>query len=282
MAASEKTEKRMPKDIKAIRKEVFETVSESERRLTPGELEKRLSQKLTTDKKALKTAIRNLVEDRELVYTYNFGCSFLEKSFNRPTQISKRIVLKPPGSFYRPLSDEVVIELQHGASFGSGEHPSTRLAVRGIEQALSKKEFLRQRRNIHALDIGTGSGVLAIVSVMLGAKSAVGIDIDPCARAEAKENVKLNNLENLIEIQDRKVEKISQKFSLITANLRFPTLKRLCPHITEVTEKGGSVVISGIKTGEVSNLLKIYTQNYFRCVWKEFEKDWAGLLFISL
>jgi ribosomal protein L11 methyltransferase len=280
MAASGETDKRMLKDIKAIRKKVFETVSKSERRLTPGELEKRLSQRFTTDKKALKTAIRNLVEDRELVYTYNFGCSFLEKSFNKPTQISKRIVLKPPGSFYKPLSDEVAVELQHGASFGSGEHPSTRLAVRGIEEALSKKESLGERRNFHALDIGTGSGVLAIVSVMLGAKSAVGVDIDPCARAEAKENVKLNNLENLIEIQDRKVEKISEKFSLITANLRFPTLKRLCSQITEVTEKKGSVIISGIKTGEVSDLLNIYTHKYFRCVWKEFDKGWAGLLFV--
>jgi ribosomal protein L11 methyltransferase len=221
------------------------------------------------------------VEDKELVYTYHFGCTFLEKSFNRPTQISKRVVLKPPGSYYRSLSDEVAIELQQGASFGSGEHPSTRLAVRGIEQALSEKEFLKEKRNIHALDIGTGSGVLAIVSVMLGAKSAVGVDIDPCARAEAKENVKLNNLENLIEIQDRKVEKISEKFSLISANLRFPTLKRLCSHITEVTERGGAVVISGIKTSEVSDLLNIYTQKYFRCVWKEFDKGWAGLLFIS-
>ena len=280
MAASEETAKGMLTDIKAIRKKVFETVSESKRRLTPGELEKRLSQWLTTDKKAFKTAIRNLVEDRELVYTYNFGCSFLEKSFNKPTRISKRIVLKPPGALYRPLSDEVAIELQHGASFGSGEHPSTRLAVRGIEQALSIKEFNRERGNIHALDIGTGSGVLAIVAVMLGAKRAVGIDVDPCARAEAKENVKLNNLENRIEIQDRRVEKIYQKFSLITANLRFPTLKRLCSHITEVTEKGGSVIISGIKTGEVSDLLNIFTQKHFRCVWKEFEKDWAGLVFV--
>ena len=98
MAASRETAKGMLTDIKAIRKKVFETVSESKRRLTPGELEKRLSQRLTTDKKAFKTAIRNLVEDRELVYTYNFGCSFLEKSFNKPTRISKRIVLKPQGA----------------------------------------------------------------------------------------------------------------------------------------------------------------------------------------
>jgi ribosomal protein L11 methylase PrmA len=90
----------------------------------------------------------------------------------------------------------------------------------------------------------------------------------------------LNNLENRIEIQDRKVEKIYQKFPLITANLRLPTLKRLCSHLTEITEKGGSVIISGIKTGEVSDLLNIFTQKYFRCVWKEFEKDWAGLIFV--
>lgn len=280
MAASEKTAKKMITDIKEIRKKVFETVSKSKRRMTPGELEKKISQRLTTDKKALKTAIRNLVEDRELVYTYHFGSTFLEKSFNKPTRISNRIVLKPPGESYRPLSDEVVIELQHGASFGSGEHPSTRLAARGIEQAFSKKEFFQERKNIHALDIGTGSGILAIVAVMLGAKSAVGIDVDSCARVEAKENVKLNKLEDRIEIKDQKVEKIYQKFSLITANLRFPTLKRLCPHITEVTEKGGVVIISGIKTNEFSDLLNIFTQKHFRYVWKEIEKDWVGLVLV--
>ena len=279
MITSKETTKKVLTDIQAIRQEVLAAVVKSQKRLTPGELEKRLSQKFTTEKDALKTAIRNLIADQELVYTYNFGCSFLEKSFNKPVRISKRIILKPPRTLYRPISDEVVIEIQPGASFGSGEHPTTRLAIRGIEQALSKKEFSQKGLDIQALDIGTGSGVLAIVAVSLGVKRVLGIDIDPCARAEAKENVKLNNLENRIEIHNRNIEKIDHKFSLITANLRYPTLKQLYSHITKITDKGSSFVVSGIKTNEVSDLLNIFTQKYFRCIWQESEKDWAGLVF---
>ncbi len=280
MPTSEKTTGKVLMDIKAIRQKVFETVSESKTRLTPGELEKGLCQKFAADKRVLKTAIRELVADGELAYTYNFGCSFLEKSFNKPTRISGRIVLKPPGMLYGPESDDVVIEIQQGASFGSGDHPTTRLAVRGIENALSRKDIFRKRRYVRALDIGTGSGVLAIVSVSLGVQTALGLDIDPCARAEARKNVKLNNLENRIEILDRSVENIDKKFPLITANLRYPTLKRLCPRISERTEKAGSVIVSGIKSGEVSDLLHIFAEKHFRCVWEEFEKDWVGLVFV--
>ena len=151
-------------DLGEIRQMAMDIISRSERRLTPGELEKTMAQTVIIEKRAFKEAIRSLVEDNEIVYTYNFGCSFLEKSMNRPTRISKRIVLKPPGTCYETSSDDIVINLEHGASFGSGEHPTTRLAVRGIEHALSANASLQGTKPTLALDIGTGSGILACVS----------------------------------------------------------------------------------------------------------------------
>ena len=281
MTVSEKTTKKALTDSRAIRQKVFETVSESNKKLTYCELEKRLSQKYALHKKLLKTAISDLVAGRQLVYTYNFGCSFLEKSFNKPTRISKRVVLKPPGMSYTPESDEVVIDIQQGVSFGSGEHPTTRLAVRGIEAALSGKNCLVKTNHTRALDIGTGSGILAIAAVSLGVKKALAIDIDPCSRSEAKKNISLNNMEDQIQILDRNIENIDEKFSLITANLRYPTLKRLCSHISKIMEKEGAVVVSGIKTDEVTDVLDSFTQKGFRCVWKEFEKDWVGMVFVK-
>jgi len=280
MTVSEKTAKNALTDSRAIRQKVFETISESKKRLTPGELKKRLSQKFAIDKKLLKTAISDLVAGRQLVYTYNFGCSFLEKSFNKPTRISKRVVLKPPGMRYTPESDEVVIDIAQGASFGSGEHPTTRLAVRGIEAALSGKNCLLKTNHARALDIGTGSGILAIAAVSLGVKKALAIDIDPCSRSEAKKNISLNNMEDRIQILDRNIENINEKFSMITANLRYPTIKRLCFHISKIMEKPGTVVVSGIKTDEVPDILNTFTQKGFGCVWKEFEKDWVGMVFV--
>ncbi len=280
MTVSEKTAKKALTDSRAIRQKVFETVSESNKKLTYGELEKRLSQKYEVHKKLLKTAISDLVAGRQLVYTYNFGCSFLEISFNKPTRISKRVVLKPPGMRYTPKSDEVVIDIAQGASFGSGEHPTTRLAVKGIEAALSGKNCLVKTSHTRALDIGTGSGILAIAAVGLGVKKALAIDIDPCSRSEAKKNISLNNMEDRIQVLDRNIENINEKFSLITANLRYPTLKRLCSHISKITEKQGMFVVSGIKTDEVTDILNTFTRKGFSCTWKEFEKDWVALVFV--
>jgi ribosomal protein L11 methyltransferase len=279
MTVSEDSLKKALMDNRALRQKVFETVSESNEKLTYGEVEKRLSQKFAVHKKALKTAISELVADRQLIYTYNLGCSFLEKSFNKPTRISKRVVLKPPEMNYTPESDDVVINIAQGASFGSGEHPTTRLAVRGIEAALFEKNGFSKTNHTRALDIGTGSGILALAAIGLGIKKALAIDIDPCSRSEAKKNIRLNIMEDRIQVLDRDLEQINEKFFLITANLRYPTLVRLCSHISKITEQPGMVVISGIKTHEVIDILNAYTQKGFNCIWQAVEKDWVGIVF---
>ncbi len=265
-------------DRHAIRREVLSCVNASNKKLTPRELEKTLSGRFSMDPKDFKTVIRNLVSDRELIYTYHFGCSFLEKSYEKPTRVSKRVVLKPPDMVYEPLFSDIVIDILKGASFGFGNHPTTRLAIQGIEAALYNKHGDINVNDGHALDIGTGSGVLAIAAVLIGIKRAAGIDIDPCARAEAQKNIKLNGLEHRIKILDTRVEDIKETYSLITANLRYPTLKRLCPHMAGITQKKGAVVVSGIKSDEVEDLLEGFTRNGFQCTWKAVEKGWAGMV----
>ena len=278
MTAPVKTAKKPNKDNDTIRRKVLAIVEESSQRLTPGELRKRLLGKKIADQKAIKTAISDLISSRELKYTYHLGCSFLEKSYEKPTRVSKRVVLKPPDMVYEPASSDIVIDILKGASFGFGDHPTTRLAIQGIEAALLENHGILKADNSRALDIGTGSGVLAIAAVLMGIKRAVGIDIDPCARDEAQKNIKLNGLEHRIKILDTSVEDIKETYSLITANLRYPTLKRLCPHMAGITQKKGAVVVSGIKSDEVEDLLDNFTQNGFQCTWKAVEKGWAGLV----
>ena len=280
MSVSEKNQKSAVAHCHAIRREVLSCVNASKKKLTPGALERALSERFLMDRQEFKTVVRSLVSDRELIYTYHFGCSFLEKSFNKPSRISHRVILKPHGMFYRPGSQDVVIDIQQGAAFGSGDHPTTRLAVKGIENAMLETRCLKKENGTKALDIGTGSGVLAMAAVLLGIKTAKGIDIDPCARAEARKNIQLNHLEHRIAIHDHNIQDIHEKFTLITANLRYPTLKKLCSHMAHITEKDGAVVVSGIKPDEVSDLLNEFTQNRFKCVWKSFEKDWAGMVFV--
>jgi len=278
MTVPAKAAKKPDKDNGTLRRKVLAMVEESSSRLTPGELRKRLLGKIFADEKAIKTAINDLVSSQELKYTYHLGCSFLEKSYEKPTRISRRVVLKPPGMVYEPASGDIVIDIFKGASFGFGDHPTTRLAICGIETALSENPGILEAYNSRALDIGTGSGVLAIAAVLMGIKGAVGIDIDPCSRAEAQKNIQLNGLEHRINILDTSVEDIKKPHSLITANLRYPTLKQLCPHMAKITQEKGAVVVSGIKSDEVEELLDTFSQNGFQCTWKAVEKGWVGLV----
>lgn len=275
-----KTAEKQNKDHGTLHRKVLAMVEGSRRRLTPGELKKRLLGKNVVDGKALKSAISDLVLSQELKYTYQFGCSFIEKSYEKPIRVSNRIVLKPPDMVYEPASCDIVVDILKGASFGFGDHPTTRLALQGIEAMLSVNHRILKSDNSRALDIGTGSGVLAIVAVLMGVERAVGIDIDPCARAEAGKNIKLNGLEHRIKILDIRIEDLKETYPLIMANLRYPTLKQICPHLTGITQKKGSVVVSGVKGDEVEDLLKKFAQNGFQCSWKAVEKGWAGLAFV--
>jgi len=173
----------------------------------------------------------------------------------------------------------VVINLAQGASFGTGQHPTTRLAVKGIDYTLKECGHFKEKKKVCLLDVGTGSGILVIAAVLLGIKKGIAIDIDPCAIAEAGENIKINGLEDRIDICDRAFEKIDRVFSMVTANLRYPTIKRMLPYMYETVHKKGFLVLSGIKTDEIKELLDIYQGKGFLCRWKEVEQDWAGVVF---
>jgi len=268
-------------DNKTIRKAIIETVSGSLIKLTPIALEKITAKKFALEKKQVKSIIQGLIAKGELTYTYQFGSTFLEKAFNRPVRISKHIVIKPPENSFIQKPDDVVINLAQGASFGTGQHPTTRLAVMGIEYALRECDYFKGSKKTCLLDVGTGSGILVIAAVLLGIQKGMGIDIDPCAIAEARENTKINGLEHRIDICDRAFEKISRVFSMITANLRYPTIKRLLPYMYETVHTKGLIVLSGIKTDEIKDLLDIYKEKGFLCIWKEIEQDWAGVIFVK-
>jgi ribosomal protein L11 methyltransferase len=170
----------------------------------------------------------------------------------------------------------VAIRIMPGASFGAGRHPTTRLALRGIEFALTRCEKASIGPGTCVLDIGTGTGVLAMAAVLLGIETGIGIDHDPCAAAEAKANVRLNGLDARITVSDIAVGCISGSFALIAANLRLPTLLRLAPSVAAWTPPGAAVVISGIRLEEEEALLSVYAKPSFESMWRGEEDEWAG------
>ena len=265
-------------DIQSIYTDVIATIASSAAKITPPVLEKLLLDRYGLNKKQIKTVIRDLVFSGELTYTYEFGCTFLERSLNKPVRISRHVVLIPPDHSYRSKPNDVVVQITPGASFGAGNHPTTRLAIKAIEFVLLGDPAIEKKQEGTVLDIGTGSGVLILTAVLGGMDGGLGIDIDPCARVEAAVNFKNNGLEDRITISGQTLDTIDQRYTMVLANLRYPSIKRLYARLTEVTEKNGTLILSGVKNSEVADLLKVYTKTHFKCLWTVNELGWAGVV----
>ena len=265
-------------DIQSIYTDVIATIASSTAKITPPVLEKLISGRYGLNKKQIKTVIRDLVFSGELTYTYEFGCTFLERSLNKPVRISRHVVLIPPDHSYRSKPNDVVVQITPGASFGAGNHPTTRLAIKAIESVLLGDPAIVKKQEGTVLDIGTGSGVLILTAVLGGMDGGLGIDIDPCARVEAAENVNINGLEDRIKISGKSLDTMDQHYTMVLANLRYPSLKRLYARLAKVTAGRGTLILSGIKNDEVDDLLELYTKSCFKYLWSAQELGWAGVV----
>ena len=260
-----------------IKKKTREILALSEEKFTPLRMEKELIKEFV-DKKVVQKAMREMILQGELCYTNIYGSSFIERSINRLMPISNHVVLVPAGMSMGCNSNRVTIRIVQGGSFGNGHHPTTRISIRGIDFAMSRGTFGEQDLETGALDIGTGSGVLAIAAVRLGMKKAIGMDIDAIARKEASENIEVNGLTEQIKIVDTEINMISGRFSLISANLRTPTLKQMVPYIIRMLVSSGVLVISGFRMEEILFIREIYEREGFNCIWEESETGWSGLV----
>ena len=268
----------LPKtDDQTIFTDVLATIASSTTKITPAALRKKISDRYGLNKHQIKTIIKELVSSGELSYIYESGHTFLEPSFAKPVRISEHVVLTPPNLLYRPKPKDVTVKINPGVSFGIGRHPSTRLAIKAIESVLFSDSAIEPEKNSTVLDVGTGSGVLILVAVIGGMNGGIGIDIDSCARVEAAANVKINGLEDRIIISGQSLATFDQRFSLVLANLRYPSLKKLFVRLTDVTKKGGVLILSGIKKSEMADLLETYTQINYKTLWMSDELGWAGV-----
>jgi len=265
-------------DTQTIFTDVIATIVSSPTKITPSALKKLIFKRYGLNKKQSKTVIRDLVFSGELTYTYEFGCTFLERSLNKPVRTSRQVVLIPPDHYYRSKPNDVVVQITPGASFGAGNHPTTRLAIKAIEFVLLGDPVIEKKQGGTVLDIGTGSGVLILTAVLGGMDGGLGIDIDPCARVEAAVNIKNNGLEDRITISGQTLDTIDQRYTMVLANLRYPSLKRLYPRLTEVTAERGTLILSGIKNDEVDDLLGVYAKSRFKYLWSDHELGWAGVV----
>lgn len=157
-----------------------------------------------------------------------------------PSRFGQRLVIKPTWENWQGQSDEVIISLDPGMAFGTGSHETTRLCL----QALADCYEVSSLQSV--LDVGTGSGILAIAAAALGANRVFGCEIDAEACRVAAENVALNHVNDVVEISDRLLQDIEDEFDLVIANIMAEENVRLAPHLVERLAQPATLILSGI------------------------------------
>ena len=171
------------------------------------------------------------------------------KQYYHTQRIGKRIVVTPSWEEYTPSGDDVQMRLDPGMAFGTGTHDTTRLCLELLEEVVTPETRI--------LDVGTGSGILSVGGVLLGAPSALGVDIDPVAVKVANENAEINKVNGKTEfVCGDLTDKVHGKFEIVTANIVADVIIRLLSTVKNYLLKGGVLIVSGIidtRADEVEN-----------------------------
>jgi ribosomal protein L11 methyltransferase len=168
------------------------------------------------------------------------------KKHFEPFAICAGVVIRPPWRPYDAQPGEKIIELEPGRAFGTGLHETTRLVARILaarSAALAGAEVL---------DVGCGSGVLALVALVLGAKAVRAIDVDPDAVAVTRENAARNGMTARVATDETPVGEVVERFPTVVANIEAKTLAALAPDLVARVAPGGVLVLSGILAPEVA------------------------------
>ena len=172
------------------------------------------------------------------------------KKYYHPVKISDLIVVKPSWENYVPAAGEVVIDLDPGMAFGTGTHPTTVHCLKALEGYIRGGELV--------VDVGTGSGILAIAAAKLGAAEVLAIDLDPVAVTIAQENVLFNGVQDRVKVMAGDLLEPVQniKADIITGNLIATIVKRLGPSAWEKLKPGGIFIGAGIIQGRLAEVLE--------------------------
>lgn len=165
------------------------------------------------------------------------------KDYYHVTHIGRRLVIRPSWREYTPASDEVVITLDPGMAFGTGLHPTTRMCLEQVER--------RVRPGMRVLDVGTGSGILALAAAKLGAAHVYAIDNSSVAVESATENATMNGLSDRITVvegtlDETQAERMAGQYDLVLANIIAHIIGALAPQLARVLAPQGVLVVSGI------------------------------------
>ena len=193
------------------------------------------------------------------------------KEFFHTEKIGARTVIKPTWEEYEAKAGEIVVELDPGAAFGTGQHATTSLCIRALEELV--------RPGMTVFDVGTGSGVLAIVAAKLGAKRVEAVDFDPVAVRVARENVRQNGAEDVVHTERSDLLKsVAGEADLIIANIIADIIVRLFGEVKGSLAAGGTMLLSGIIEDRLADVVEAAGRHGFSVEKIEQEKGWAAVV----
>ena len=192
------------------------------------------------------------------------------KQYYKPIEIGNRLVVVPMWEKYDAKPNQVIVKMDPGMAFGTGTHETTRLCATLLEKYITDESTM--------LDVGCGSGILAICASKLGAKECYAYDIDPVAVKVAKENVKDNDCNNIeCGVSDLLKGVKDAKYDVITANIVADIIIRLLPDIGKFMHKDTVLVISGIIDERCADVYKSINENSFVITEEIHENGWCAI-----
>lgn len=193
------------------------------------------------------------------------------KQFAKVVKITDHLVIKPAWVDYTPQPGDQVLELDSGAAFGTGTHETT--------QACARLICKYQKDQTKMLDIGTGSGILAIIGGMLGVTDMVATDIDPVAVETAKINIEKNGFSHICDVRCGDLLDCvgDETFDIITANIIVDVLLILLKDVKQCLNPDGVLILSGILEERCHEILASAEENGFTLIEKIVDHDWCGL-----
>lgn len=192
------------------------------------------------------------------------------KQYYKPIKIGNRLVVVPMWEKYDAQNGEIIVKMDPGMAFGTGTHETTRLCATLLESYVDNNSVM--------LDVGTGSGILAICASKLGAKECYAYDIDPVAVRVARENVKDNDVSNIeCEVSDLLKDVSPKKYDVITANIVADIIIRMLPDIGKFMHEKTVLVISGIIDERCEDVYASINKNGFKIIEEIHENGWCAI-----
>lgn len=195
------------------------------------------------------------------------------KAYYKPIRIGERIVIVPAWEKYEAKENDVVVRMDPGMAFGTGTHETTRLVIGLLEKYVSE--------GVRVLDVGCGSGILAICASKLGAGNCKAYDIDPVAVKVARENIKDSGLTNVTcDVSDllRQVDTDNAPYGVICANIVADIIIRMTPDVGRLMDENSVILASGIIVERSEDVIATFREHGFKIVERVEENGWCALV----